>query len=144
VTAVVPEVLVDRDGAVLVITINRPEQRNAMTRTVGEMIAAAVDRLDSDSSLSVGVLADASGRSVRAWTCSDSLVRATYVPHTASIHGQVVPGLAYRRQDNLCPWRQVSLNHCRTAESVYSPRRRNVEELSSEVLTLMVRLARRS
>jgi enoyl-CoA hydratase len=55
------EVLVERDGAVLVITINRPAQKNAMTRSAGEIIAAALDRLDGDSSLCVGVLTGAGG-----------------------------------------------------------------------------------
>ena len=48
-------------GPVLVITINRPRQRNAMTRSAGQLIAAAVERLDSDPGLSVGVLTGAGG-----------------------------------------------------------------------------------
>ena len=43
-----PEVLVTEHGPVLVITINRPRQRNAMTRSAGQLIAAAVERLDSE------------------------------------------------------------------------------------------------
>jgi len=43
-----PEVLVAEHGSVLVITINRPRQRNAMTRSAGQLIAAAVERLDSE------------------------------------------------------------------------------------------------
>ena len=56
-----PEVLVTEHGPVLVITINRPRQRNAMTRSAGQLIAAAVERLDSDPGLSVGVLTGAGG-----------------------------------------------------------------------------------
>ena len=49
-----------RDG-VLTITINRPAQRNAISRDVAVQLAAALDLLDSDPSLSVGVLTGAGG-----------------------------------------------------------------------------------
>jgi enoyl-CoA hydratase len=41
------------------ITINRPEQRNAVNAAVAEGIAAALDELDADPDLSVGVLTGA-------------------------------------------------------------------------------------
>ncbi|MEL7454203.1 MAG: crotonase/enoyl-CoA hydratase family protein [Pseudomonadota bacterium] len=44
-------------GRVLIITLNRPEARNAINQAMAEAIAAAVDRLDSDPALSVGILA---------------------------------------------------------------------------------------
>ncbi|HET9102074.1 MAG TPA: crotonase/enoyl-CoA hydratase family protein [Solirubrobacteraceae bacterium] len=47
-----------RDG-VLVITINRPEQRNAVNLAVAEGLAAAMDQLDGDDALTVGVLTGA-------------------------------------------------------------------------------------
>ncbi len=50
------EVLVERRDAVLVITIDRPEARNALTRAVAEGVAAAVDELDADDALRAGVL----------------------------------------------------------------------------------------
>jgi enoyl-CoA hydratase len=56
-----PEVLVRREGAVQVITINRPEARNAMTRAAGESIAAALDELDADDALAAGVLTGSGG-----------------------------------------------------------------------------------
>ncbi|MGN3975229.1 crotonase/enoyl-CoA hydratase family protein [Tsuneonella sp. SYSU-LHT278] len=49
-----------RDG-VLIVTINRPEARNAMNRAAAEGIAAAMDRLDADDNLRVGVLTGAGG-----------------------------------------------------------------------------------
>jgi enoyl-CoA hydratase len=55
------EVLVDEDAGVLVLTINRPEQRNAMTRAASLAIAAALDELDRRADLSVGVLTGAGG-----------------------------------------------------------------------------------
>jgi enoyl-CoA hydratase len=54
-------VAVTVDGAVLVITIDRPEARNAVNLAVAEGIAAALDRLDGDDSLRVGVLTGAGG-----------------------------------------------------------------------------------
>jgi len=50
----------DEDG-VLVITMNRPEARNAMNKAVAEAIAAALDRLDADPALRVAVLTGAGG-----------------------------------------------------------------------------------
>lgn len=55
------EVLVGRRDAVLVITINRPEAKNALNGAVAEGIAAAVDELDADNDLRVGVLTGAGG-----------------------------------------------------------------------------------
>jgi enoyl-CoA hydratase len=52
-------VLTERLGRVLVITINRPDQRNAITLAVAEGIASALDGLDGDAELSVGVLTGA-------------------------------------------------------------------------------------
>jgi enoyl-CoA hydratase len=50
----------ERDG-VLVITINRPEARNAINGDVARGIAAALDRLDGEDDLRVGVLTGAGG-----------------------------------------------------------------------------------
>lgn len=47
-----------RDG-VLVITINRPEQRNAVNAAVAEGIAHALDTLDADDALTLGVITGA-------------------------------------------------------------------------------------
>jgi len=49
-------ILVGREGAVLVITINRPEVRNAINRATSEAIAHALDLLDSDPTLAIGIL----------------------------------------------------------------------------------------
>src|SRR5437763_2710185 len=52
-------VITDRRGRVLVITINRPDQRNAVNGAVAHGIAAALDELDADSELTLGVLTGA-------------------------------------------------------------------------------------
>jgi enoyl-CoA hydratase len=52
-------VLSEERGGVLLVTLNRPEQRNAVNRAVAEGIAAALERLDGEPSLQVGVLTGA-------------------------------------------------------------------------------------
>lgn len=53
--------LSERREAVQLITINRPDQRNAVNREVAEGIAAALDELDGDAALRVAVLTGAGG-----------------------------------------------------------------------------------
>jgi enoyl-CoA hydratase len=54
-------VLTERRGGVLVITINRPQVRNAVNLAVAEQMGAALDALDADAELSVGVVTGAGG-----------------------------------------------------------------------------------
>ncbi|HSS23938.1 MAG TPA: crotonase/enoyl-CoA hydratase family protein [Mycobacterium sp.] len=54
-------VLSERHSGVLTITINRPAQKNAINREVAVQLASALDLLDSDPTLSVGVLTGAGG-----------------------------------------------------------------------------------
>jgi len=55
------ELLTERRGRVLLITINRPAARNAINRAVSLGLAAAVQELDEDPTLSVGVVTGAGG-----------------------------------------------------------------------------------
>src|SRR4051812_50210814 len=50
----------DRDG-ILVITINRPDARNAVNGDVANGMAEALDRLDADDDLRVGIVTGAGG-----------------------------------------------------------------------------------
>jgi len=52
-------VLTERRERTLVITINRPEQRNAVNAAVAEGIAGALDELDASDELTIGVLTGA-------------------------------------------------------------------------------------
>lgn len=52
-------VLTEVKGRVLVITLNRPDARNSINRQAAEAIGGALDRLDSDPDLAVGVLTGA-------------------------------------------------------------------------------------
>ncbi len=54
-------VRLERSGSVLVVTIDRPEARNAIDTAVAVGLVEAVDRLDQDPDLRVGVLTGAGG-----------------------------------------------------------------------------------
>jgi enoyl-CoA hydratase len=54
-------VLSERRGNVLLITLNRPEVRNAVNAALAAGVAGALEELDADDSLSVGVLTGAGG-----------------------------------------------------------------------------------
>jgi enoyl-CoA hydratase len=54
-------VLTGRLDGVLTITINRPAQKNAVSREVAVQLAAALDQLDADPTLTVGILTGAGG-----------------------------------------------------------------------------------
>ncbi len=56
-----PAVLTERRGNVLLITINRPELRNAVNAAVAEGIGTALEELDADNELALGVLTGAGG-----------------------------------------------------------------------------------
>jgi enoyl-CoA hydratase len=51
----------EEDGGVLVICIDRPEARNAVNGEVAEAIAAALDRLDAEDELRIGIVTGAGG-----------------------------------------------------------------------------------
>jgi enoyl-CoA hydratase len=59
-------VVTEVNGRVLV-TLNRPDARNALDSSLAQGLLAAYERLDADGDLATGVLAGAPG-SVRAWT----------------------------------------------------------------------------
>jgi enoyl-CoA hydratase len=52
-------VLTERRDRVLLITLNRPDARNAVNLALAEGVAAALDELDGDDALSVGILTGA-------------------------------------------------------------------------------------
>jgi len=56
-----PEVLVEQRDRILIITINRPKAKNAVNAAVAQGLADAMDRLDGDPGLSVGILTGAGG-----------------------------------------------------------------------------------
>jgi enoyl-CoA hydratase len=56
-----PEVLVEQRDRILIITINRPKAKNAVNSAVSHGLAEAVDRLDGDPGLSVGIVTGTGG-----------------------------------------------------------------------------------
>ena len=54
-------VLAERRGNVLLITLNRPEVRNSVNAALAEGVGKALDELDADDELAVGVLTGAGG-----------------------------------------------------------------------------------
>ena len=55
-------VLTERRDRVLLVTLNRPDQRNAINAAVARGIAAALDELDADAGPSIGVITGEIGR----------------------------------------------------------------------------------
>lgn len=56
-----PEVLTEVDDGILIVTINRPEAKNAMNKAAAEGIAAAMDRLEAEADLRCAILTGAGG-----------------------------------------------------------------------------------
>jgi enoyl-CoA hydratase len=54
-------VLTEVRGPILIITLNRPEAKNAANLALSKGVAAAIDRLDADDALSVGIITGAGG-----------------------------------------------------------------------------------
>jgi enoyl-CoA hydratase len=103
-----PVVLTERRDRVLVITLNRPDQRNAVNAAMAQGIAAALDELDRDAAYAVGILAGAgrgfcAGMDLKAFVAGESpyvadrgfagiTQRAAAKPLIAAIEGFAVAG----------------------------------------------------
>jgi enoyl-CoA hydratase len=101
-------VLTERREGVFLITLNRPEMRNAVNLSLAQGIAAALDELDEDASLSVGVLTGAgkgfcAGMDLKAFVTGERpwvgdrgfagiVRRASVKPLIAAIEGFAVAG----------------------------------------------------
>ena len=77
----------DQDG-ILIVTINRPEAKNAMTKAAAEGIAAAMDRLDSEDALRVAIITGAGGT-----FCSGMDLKGFLRGETPSVEGRGFGGL---------------------------------------------------
>jgi enoyl-CoA hydratase len=82
------EMIVERLGATLVMTLNRPAQRNAVTRAVSLAMAAALDELDADPALRVGIVTGAGGH-----FCSGMDLKAFVAGERPEIEGRGFAGV---------------------------------------------------
>ena len=56
-----PSVLLQKDGKILIVTINRPEARNAVDSATARALGEAFQQFDHDGALHVAVLTGADG-----------------------------------------------------------------------------------
>lgn len=77
-----------RADGITVITLNRPEARNAVNRVVAEGVAAALDELDRRDDQVVGVITGAGGS-----FCSGMDLKAFLTGETPSIEGRGLAGI---------------------------------------------------
>ncbi len=82
------EVLTSAEDGVLVVTLNRPQAKNAANKALAEGVAAAMDQLDSDDSLRVAILTGAGGT-----FCSGMDLKAFVSGETPHIPGRGFAGL---------------------------------------------------
>src|SRR6478672_811937 len=101
-------VLTERRDGVLLITLNRPEARNAVNLALAEGVAGALDELDADGDLAVGVITGAgagfcAGMDLKAFVTGERpwvgdrgfagiVQRAARKPLIAAIEGFAVAG----------------------------------------------------
>lgn len=55
------EILTERRGRILIITLNRPEAKNAVNGALADALVEATQQLDEDDGLTIGVLTGADG-----------------------------------------------------------------------------------
>jgi 50S ribosomal protein uL3 len=85
------EVLTQAQGGVLIITINRPDAKNAVNQAVAQGIAAAMEQLDNDKSLNAGIITGAGGT-----FCSGMDLKAFLRGEMPSIKGKGFAGVMKR------------------------------------------------
>lgn len=84
-----PEVLVEHEDGLVIVTINRPAQRNAVNRAVSYGVCAAIDELDSRPDLRVGILTGAGGT-----FCSGMDLKAFLRGEVTRVEGRGILGIA--------------------------------------------------
>jgi enoyl-CoA hydratase len=82
------EVLTSAENGVLVVTLNRPEAKNAANKALAEGVAAAMDELDGNDELRVAILTGAGGT-----FCSGMDLKAFVSGETPMVPGRGFAGL---------------------------------------------------
>ncbi|MGH3362006.1 MAG: crotonase/enoyl-CoA hydratase family protein [Nocardioides sp.] len=85
------EVLTERRDGVLLVTLNRREAKNAVNQAIAQGVAAAMDELDGDDDLRVGVLTGAGGT-----FCAGMDLKAFLAGEVPVIEGRGLAGLTSR------------------------------------------------
>jgi enoyl-CoA hydratase len=83
------EVIVEHEDGLVIITINRPEAKNAVNRAVSYGVCAAVDELDARDDLRVGILTGAGGT-----FCSGMDLKAFLRGEVTRVEGRGIMGIA--------------------------------------------------
>ncbi|WP_433632511.1 crotonase/enoyl-CoA hydratase family protein [Nocardia sp. CA-120079] len=83
------EVVTERAGNILIITLNRPEVRNAVNETAAHAVAAAADLLDEDPTLVLGIITGAGGT-----FCAGMDLKAFLNGEIPRIEGRGLAGIA--------------------------------------------------
>ena len=84
-------VRVEADGPILLITIDRPEARNAVDAAVAQGIAAALDRLDAEEALQAAILTGAGG-----YFCAGMDLKAFVAGERPHVEGRGFAGIVER------------------------------------------------
>lgn len=87
-------VLTEAADGVLTITINRPNAKNAVNKAVAEAMAAALDQLDADETLRVGIITGAGGS-----FCAGMDLKAFVSGETPFVEGRGFAGLTEKAPD---------------------------------------------
>jgi enoyl-CoA hydratase len=84
-------VLIERRDGVLLITLNRPQARNAVNSALAHGVAAALDELDGDDALKAGVLTGSGGS-----FCAGMDLKAFVAGESPQVEGRGFAGIAQR------------------------------------------------
>jgi enoyl-CoA hydratase len=82
-------VLTEVEDGILIVTMNRPEAKNAMNKAQAEGISAAMDRLDADPALRCAILTGAGGT-----FCSGMDLKGFLRGETPTVEGRGFGGLS--------------------------------------------------
>ena len=83
------EVLVEHEDGLVIVTINRPEQRNAVNRAVSYAVCAALDEMDRNPAFRVGILTGAGGN-----FCAGMDLKAFLRGEVTRVEGRGILGIA--------------------------------------------------
>lgn len=88
------EVQTEADDGILIVTLNRPEAKNAVNKALAEGVAEALERLDSDNDLRVGIITGAGGT-----FCSGMDLKGFLRGESPMVQGRGFAGITQRPPD---------------------------------------------